>query len=237
MQALILAAGRGSRLGSLTDDIPKCLVEVGGKPMLVRQLEQLSELGVRDCVIVTGFRHDQVEAVARRFRGTRTVHNPFWPLTNVIGSAWFGLQAVSDSFIYLHGDTLVDRAILEAVWRQEGAMVLPYDNHPCADEEMKIRLESGRLVEITKSMDPALSAGEFLGLCKVSGSFLSAVRAAVDEELAEQHFGGFFEIAIQRLIHEGQGPIEVIDITGHRWCEIDTPEDLAYARRHLALTR
>jgi choline kinase len=232
MQAMILAAGRGSRLGGFTDELPKCLVDVGGKPILHRQLGMLQDLGIRDVVVVTGYRREQVEAAARLFPGTRTVHNPFWSLTNVIGSAWFGLQAVTDSMLYFHGDTLTDPAILQAVIAHQGAMVLPFDAHPCADEEMKVRLESGRLVEINKTMDPARAAGEFLGVCSIQGSFLATVRAIVDEELEHQRFQGFFEVAIQQLVNRGQGPVEVVDVSGHFWREIDTPADLETARRH-----
>jgi choline kinase len=218
----------------MTDDCPKCLVEVGGKSMLVRQLEMLSELGIRDTVIVTGYRRSDVERVAAGFEGIRLVHNPFWSLTNVIGSAWFGLRAISDSMVYLHGDTLVERPIMEALLAKRAPMLLPYDGHPCADEEMKVRLEGGRLVEINKTMDPAVAEGEFLGICTIDGGFLEQVKEAVDAELAAQRFQGFFEVAIQRLVDEGRGPVELIDISGHFWREIDTPEDLAAARAHFS---
>lgn len=232
MQALILAAGRGSRLGELTGDRPKCLVDVGGQPILVRQLELLNQLGIRDIVIVTGYLRHKVETIARAFPGTRPVHNPFWSLTNVIGSAWFGVQAIEDSVLYLHGDTLAERPVFEAVLDRQAPMLLPYDAHRCAEEEMKIRLNDGQLVEINKTMDPGLAAGEFLGLCTISTEFLPAVKEAVEEELANQRFQGFFEAAIQRLLDQAKGPIDVVDISGHFWREIDTPADLAAARKH-----
>src|SRR6476619_8338112 len=81
MKAIILSAGQGSRLGHLTDDRPKCLIEFGGRSLLDRQLDTLAANGVDEVVVVTGFRDDQIEAVlARRTGGpkVRTVFNPFF---------------------------------------------------------------------------------------------------------------------------------------------------------------
>ncbi len=79
MKAIILSAGQGSRLGHLTDDRPKCLIEFGGRSLLDRQLDTLAANGVDEAVVVTGFRDDQIEAALASARGgpkVRTVFNP-----------------------------------------------------------------------------------------------------------------------------------------------------------------
>ena len=81
MKAIILAAGRGSRLKGLTDDRPKCLVELGGVRLLDWQLAALKAAGIEDVVVVTGYRADLLQA-----EGVRTIHNPDWARTNMVRS-------------------------------------------------------------------------------------------------------------------------------------------------------
>ncbi len=87
MQAVILAAGQGIRLRPLTDHCPKCLVEVGGRPILRYQLEALADAGVRECVIVVGHRAAQVrDLFGTRFRDVSItyVENEIFDRTNNI---------------------------------------------------------------------------------------------------------------------------------------------------------
>ena len=89
-KAIILSAGQGSRLGHLTDDRPKCLIEFNGRSLLDRQLDTLAANGVEEAVVVTGFRDDQIEeAIARRGSmgpSVRTVYNPFYKVADNLGS-------------------------------------------------------------------------------------------------------------------------------------------------------
>ena len=76
-KAVILSAGKGSRLLPLTAERPKCLIELNGRSLLEWQLDALREAGVAEVVVVTGFRDDLVDAVAARREGVRTLFNPF----------------------------------------------------------------------------------------------------------------------------------------------------------------
>ena len=99
MDALIMAAGRGSRLGRTTDERPKSLIDLGGVTALEWQLDLLLSHGVDRMVIVTGYRRDQIERTAHdRVRGNARLTfcwNPFWSVTNVLGSAWMARRASS----------------------------------------------------------------------------------------------------------------------------------------------
>src|SRR5687767_15431347 len=88
-KAIILSAGQGSRLGHLTHDRPKCLIEFNGRSLLDRQLDTLAACGIDDVVVVTGFRDDQIEeSLARRVGGpsVKTVFNPFYKVADNPGS-------------------------------------------------------------------------------------------------------------------------------------------------------
>ena len=97
MKAVILADGRGSRLAPLTDDRPKPLVSVGGRPLLLRTIGRVTQLGIpdRDVVIVTGYREEMVSALLRREGlGCRVVYNPRWFDYNSWHSLWVAREAL-----------------------------------------------------------------------------------------------------------------------------------------------
>ena len=112
MKAIILSAGQGSRLGHLTDDKPKCLIDFNGRTLLDRQLDALAANGVDEAVVVTGFRDDQIEAsLARRAGGpkVRTVYNPFYKVADNLGSLFVAKDEIDGDCLVWNGDTLVSR--------------------------------------------------------------------------------------------------------------------------------
>src|SRR5687768_2327890 len=98
MKAIILSAGQGSRLGHLTTDRPKCLIEFGGRTLLDWQLDTLAANGIEEAVVVTGFRDDQIEAaLARRSGGpiVRTIYNPFYKVADNLGSLYVAREELA----------------------------------------------------------------------------------------------------------------------------------------------
>ena len=115
-KAIILSAGQGSRLGHLTDDRPKCLIEFNGRTLLDRQLDALAANGVEEAVVVTGFRDDQIEAAIAR-RGdlgpaVRTVYNPFYKVADNLGSLFVAKEEIDGDLLVWNGDTLVSDALM-----------------------------------------------------------------------------------------------------------------------------
>src|SRR5688500_13481048 len=156
MDALIMAAGRGSRLGASTDDRPKSLIDLGGISPLALQLETLARRDVERVLLVTGYRRDEVAAaaVARavgRFEVV-PIWNPFWPVTNVIGSVWMARNHLTRPFVYLHADTVFEPSILDDLFATPGAGILPIDFRPCEPEQMKARVSDGRITYLSKEL-------------------------------------------------------------------------------------
>ena len=121
MKAIILSAGQGSRLGHLTDDKPKCLIDFNGRTLLDRQLDALAANGVDEAVVVTGFRDDQIEAaLARRAGGpkVRTIYNPFYKVADNLGSLFVAKDELEGDCLVWNGDTLVVRCADGAGARQ-----------------------------------------------------------------------------------------------------------------------
>ena len=233
MDALIMAAGRGSRLGSHTDDRPKSLVDLGGISPLELQLEVLAARGV-DCEqLVTGYRRQEVEAAAiARAAGRleiRPIWNPFWPVTNVIGSAWMARDHLTRPFVYLHADTVFDPSILDDLLAAPGDAVLPVDFRACEPEQMKASVADGRITHLSKELADEDTAGEFIGIGVFRETALPYVRAGLDAVLAAGTLTAYFEAALNHAIGAGLD-LRPVATGGRPWTEIDFEADLEHAR-------
>src|SRR5215213_2361279 len=236
MDGLILAAGRGSRLGDLTGGRPKSLVDLGGLSPLELQINALARHGVERAVVVTGYRSDLVEEAARRYAGGRLeveyAWNPFWPLTNVIGSAWIGLRRVRDDFVYVHADTVFAPAILTDLLA-DGGSAMAVDFRAGEPEQMKATVTDGLVRKLSKALTAEETAGEFIGLAVFRAPVTAGIRAGVDAVLQRESFNSFFEDAVNDAIAVVGAEIRAPPTNGRPWTEIDFAEDLELARRLL----
>jgi choline kinase len=241
MDALIMAAGRGSRLGGLTDELPKSLIDLGGVSPLELQIDVLMARGVRRAIVVTGYRADLVARTARQRAADGLeldfVFNPFWSVTNVLGSAWFAREKLADDFVYLHADTVFEPSILDDLLAQPADISLPIDMREVEPEQMKAEVRDGLVVHLSKELPDERSAGEFIGIGLFRRAIVPALREAISAEIANGAIGAYFEAAINRLIGAGGVSAAAVDVRGRPWAEIDFPEDLEAARRLLPALR
>lgn len=230
MEAIIMAAGIGSRLAEFSRGGPKCLVPVAGVPIIQRQLEALFAVGVSRVIVVTGFAAECVErAVADR--RVEFVHNARFRETNVLTSWAIGSAALCHDHFYLHGDTVFEPELLRRLLaKRSSGVVMSVDRHPCADEEMKVEVDGEHVVAVSKELPLDRTLGEFTGVMWVEQRLLDPLRHAASELLREpgsERF--FFERAVERIIARQPEDVVWVDITGLRWREVDFPEDLAAA--------
>lgn len=237
--AVILAAGSGTRLRPLTLETPKCLLDVGGRTILARQLERARAAGIRRAVVVTGHLAGQVEQHLRAVPPPIPVTlapNPVFASTGNCMSVLAARPCVETPGIVLcDGDVVLTGDAMAALLAAPAQTALLLDREtPLAHEEMKVRLDAGGLVrQLSKQLEPAESAGESIGVQKVSGpalpifwATLEAMRDAGDDQ-------GYYEDAFQRMLDAGV-PIRTVEIAHAEWTEIDDLQDLEAARRRFA---
>jgi choline kinase len=230
MQAIIMAAGKGTRLAPLTDNIPKCFVEINGKKLLDYQIELYERYNINEIIIVTGYKSDLIEEHVKNKKHIKTVYNPFYESTNVLPSFWVGMNYLNDNFIYSHADTIFDIPILEKILDTKGSIVLPVDVKNCGKEEMKISVDnSGSINFINKSMTGKEALGEFLGVAKISKETLPVLKETVEKIMKKKEFQSFFEVALQDLVYLDRNRFKLVDVSGLYWNEIDFVEDYNYA--------
>ncbi|MFL6737797.1 MAG: NTP transferase domain-containing protein [Sphingomicrobium sp.] len=236
-KAIILSAGQGSRLGHLTDDRPKCLIEFNGRSLLDRQLDALAANGVEEAVVVTGFRDDQIEAALKR-RGdagprVRTVYNPFYKVADNLGSLFVAKHEIEGDVLVWNGDTLVSEALMARVvgnTDQEGICVTIDRKQGYDEDDMKVVVDdAGRLHAIGKRLDLAEVNAESIGLLAFRGAGAQTFRHAIERAIRTSEGTTIWYL---RVIHQvaQEAPVWTLDINGHEWGEVDFPEDVENAQ-------
>lgn len=228
--AVILAAGRGSRLDGHTRRWPKCLLEVGGRTLLERQVSLLHEVGVREVVVVVGYGAEHVRA---HLNGRCTyVHNDRYRETNSLYSLWLARRRVRGSMVLLNCDVVAHPEVLRRVVTC-GTSALAYDASSGADpEHMKVCLSGEYVAELGKDLPAERTHGENVGVLRFDQEAAQALFAAAGEAVAEGHERTWAPAAVSRIAR--RVPIRAIEVGALPWCEIDFPEDLAHARERIA---
>lgn len=225
MKAIILAAGKGTRLNG-HDLKPKCLFEVGGQTLLARQVEALREAGINEIVIVVGF---EAERIRRLYKHTASfVINSRFEETSSLYSLWLAREHLLDGFVVLNCDVLFHPQLLARLLSSpfDDALLIDLvdknDNH-LGDEEMKIKLRDGLVVDISKDMDPAEADGENVGIVKFSADGARRLVEEMDVLIAS---GRLREWAPRAFLSFAQRfPLHAISTADCPWIEIDFPED------------
>jgi choline kinase len=237
--AVILAAGTGTRLQPLTDTTPKCLLDVGGRPLLGRLLDRLADAGIRRAVIVTGHLADRIEAHLAAWPPpleVTTVLNHAYATTNNAASLGTARTAIGGlDFVLCDADVLFSANPIPALLASADECTLLVDaDSPLDAEAMKVELgPAGRVTRIHKQLDLETSAGESIGIQKIGGSPLGLLWEEIDAIVALDAATAYYEDAFQRMIDRG-AVFGICRVAPGSWIEIDDAVDLERARRRFS---
>jgi choline kinase len=251
VKAIIVAAGRGRRLGQETDIIPKCMVRVAGRPILHRQLDALASAGVDEVVIVRGYRGDCIEAPAGA-PPVRFVENPEWAQNNILTSLFYAEAEMHGGFVFSYSDIVFAPEHARRVVATPGPIALVVDRrwrdayegrtlHPVSEAELSLVADAGdgpAVVRVGKKLVAAgEAAGEFTGLARFSPEGAAALAEVWRGALAAGRSAPFGAAATLDNAYLSDGLNAVADrglrlrpaFVDGGWREIDTEQDLARA--------
>lgn len=242
MHAIILAAGRGSRLSQLNpDQRPKCLLEIGGRSLIERMLRALRQGGVGRCVVVVGYESDRImeHVGALKTRPEVSFHyNSRFEEGSVIslGLARETLSA-GEAVLVLDADVLFHPRILAQLVSTsiENCFLLDRKFEAGA-EPVKIAVRDGTMVEFSKQLPPGLeydSLGESVGFFRFGAACAGRLARRCARFDKEGRAGAPHEDALREELLERPGDFGFVDITGLPWLEIDFPEDVSRAREEV----
>ena len=225
--AIMLSAGKGTRLLPLTVDRPKCLVPVGGKLIVDHHVDALKAVGVPRRVVVGGYRIDRL-AEHLEARGDAELRlNPFWAVASSISSVWAVRDLLDRDFAIVNGDTVYDPGLLtDAFARLKPGINLVVE--PIAeadDDDMLVQLEGDDVAAVGKALDPSIAGFRSLGIVAASGA-CGAYRTALDRMIAgPDGIHAYHHGIVHDLAQQQDGVHAVVIARGH-WAEIDRPEDI-----------
>lgn len=237
MIGLVLAAGAGRRLGTLTADLPKTLLPIAGATTILENtLSNLRGIGITDVLVVTGFAAGRIAERVPALRETygltvELLHNDRAEEWNNAYSLWLARGVFHEPVMLVNGDTVhpidVQRAMLSA--RGPDVLLAVDTVKPLAEEEMKIRLKpDGDLATINKAVPPATANGEYIGVTLIEPAAGPALAEAL-EATWRRDPNLYYEDGYQELVDRG-GRVEICPIGTVNWVEVDSPADLARAR-------
>lgn len=230
MKAIILAAGRGTRLYPLTLDKPKCLLKINGKTILDRQIEAIREIGIKDILIVTGYKKELIEhAVGNEARCKEYLG---FEKTNNLHTLWSIKNELNNNFMCFFSDLIFDTEVIKRAKESPCDICLVVDTYKVLEGTMRIKLVNGNLRGVGDYISVSNGSGNFIGIAKFSKKGARMLCEQM-KKMVSAHTNDYYTIAIDSLIKAGIeiGYVEVGDCP---WIEIDTKEDLDNADKLLS---
>lgn len=229
MKSLILAAGLGTRLAPITNDRPKSLVPVNGKPILLKQIENLYENGITDITVVSGYFGEILEKTVHEiYPNVRILHSAEYATTNNMYSAYLARDIVEgEPFLMMNADVFFDASVIRALLDCPAENAIVTDIGTYMEESMKVIEEGGRLVKISKAVSPEEALGASIDVYKFSAAAGRAFFAKCREYIVERGERKLWsEVALDGILSEVV--FEACPLVG-RWYEIDNHDDLRAA--------
>ncbi len=229
LQAIILAAGTGSRLAEVSGGKPKPLVEVGGKSLIEHALDILADSGISPVTVVVGYKSEDVRKVV----GNRAdyVENPDPAGTNSLYSFWLARERIKGPVLVCNCDLLYHPEIVDRLLDVNGSALAYDSSFGWGREKMKVGIVDGRVKAMSKSLPYGRATGENVGLICLNETAAKTLVAKADELVKAGKTKGWLAEALELAAQEV--PIGGVDIAGLPWVEIDFPQDLDNARKRV----
>ncbi len=248
MKAIILAAGKGTRLSPFTDHFPKGMIKLFDKSLLEMQINNFKDCGINDITIVTGYKNEKIV-----FPGIKMIKNEKFNSTNMNESLFCAQEEMNDSVIISYSDIIYDKTVIKQLIKFNGNVGIAIrtkwrddyinrDLHPTSEAE-NVLFEDEQIIKIEKNIVEKTAKqeiAEFLGLIKLSENgcklFLKTHSNLKKTHQGKFHSSTSFETAyltdmIQEIINLGND-VRIINIEG-KWFEIDTIQDVDNVREKI----
>ena len=231
--AVVLAAGIGSRLSPLTDSRPKCLVSVGGVPIIERLAQALDHNGVERLVIVAGYRAELIrDYLGESFGGIAIEYivSPLFATTNTLYSLWLARDAVDEPFLLAESDVVFDEPLLAPLLRPDRIAVsrqLPWMNGTT------VTLDASGAVSALYSPPPGVhdehctAPDHFItvNITSLARDTWAEARERLDRHVAAGHTGFFHDVVFAEMAAAGSLALSAVIFPAESWYEVDTPAD------------
>ena len=227
---IILAAGSGSRISSIIK-LPKCLIKVNHKSILDYQIESFLHAGVKEVIIVTGFKSKKILNQIKKFHSKikiRIIFNKKYKVTNNMYSAYLALKKVKNSSVVLcNGDVVVEKEMVKRLLENNFENLIMVDRNRIDEEAMKVRIQNNYIIDIDKKLKNSTSNITSTDFYKLSNRSTILLRDQIRNYLRMIGKKDWTEVALKKIFKKIN--FLTCDINEINWYEIDNHKDLISA--------
>lgn len=234
MRALILAAGLGTRLAPITDNCPKSMVTVNGQPIIMKQISNLFENGIRNITIISGYKAEILEdAVHKEYPEIEIIRSVDYAKTNNMYSAYLAKDVMNgEGFLMMNADVFCDASVIKNLLECEAENAIVTDVGSFLEESMKVVECNGRIKKISKAITSEEALGVSIDVYKFSAKAADAFFSKCAEYIIEKkELKLWSEVALNDILSEIE--FKACAVNG-RWLEIDNHADLMEAEKLFA---
>lgn len=235
MKAILLAAGRGTRISRNIKNVPKSTLPINGKSLIRLNVEHFLEIGCEVSVVI-GYERGLIEKELEGLK-VKFYYNPFYKVTNSIGSIWMARHELEDDdCIIMNADVYYEPALLDKLLEADKEVVMATDSSRIEIGDYFFSTDKdGLIVKYGKGMPIEDRTGEYVGIAVVKQSFGKIFKEEINRLVWEEKYDMWWENALYELADKGT-PIATIDVKGLFWSEIDYFDDylriIEYAKKH-----
>lgn len=227
--AVILAAGRGTRLQPYTFDIPKGFMQVGEEKLIERSIRILKENGIKNIIIGTGHLHEHYEKFAKE-HGLTTFLSPDYATTGSFHTLIYGSDLIKGDFLLLESDLLYHSDAIKSLIEAKAKDIILCSGFTQSNDEVYVEVADGRLKNLSKKKGELGSIdAELVGVWKISLDLLEKLKTHHKE--SEDGSKKDYEMAIARLSTDHK--VHVLKLDDLVWCEIDNQDHLERAKKQI----
>ncbi len=224
MRALLLAAGKGTRISRYLSGNPKCTVDIGGQPLICYTLELLRRKGITETAMVLGYKADIIKETVKEYDVT-FYYNPFYDVTNSIASAWFARDFFKDTedILIMNADVFLEEGILDEIMESPLSPVLFSDETRKEEADYKFFYKDQILLKYGKELTGEDITGEYIGAAKMKAEFIPQFVRQLETMIGKQQHSVWWENVLYAMT--GERDIYVQNVENKFWAEVDYIED------------
>lgn len=224
MKAIILAAGRGTRISRYLHGNPKCTVDIGGELLIEYTIKMLNSNGIKDIAICTGYEHKVIEDILSKYN-INYFYNPFFDVTNSIASIWFAKDFITlnDDYLIMNGDVYMEESVLKQALECKKSPVLFSDEKRIKEADYRFKYKDCILEKYGKDLLDEETTGEYVGIGIIRKNFISIFKEKLLALINSQQHSVWWENILYSMVPTTD--IFVENVGDKFWAEVDYIED------------
>ena len=229
MKAVLLAAGKGTRISRNIKDVPKSTLPINGIPLIKRNVIMLLDKGI-DVVVCVGYHKEKIYEALDGLP-VKYYYNPFFNVTNSIASLWFAKDELNDDILIMNADVYFESNILDSIIDDTRECVLMVDKLKIEQGDYFFKLENGYITKYGKDLPIEERSCEYVGIGKVKYSFIEKFNNKMNLLIESEKYNLWWENILYSIAEEES--VSILDVNGEFWAEIDYFDDYERIIEHV----